>query len=379
MAFTIEFLYEDKGKLKPVPVLDDEVLDDIKIRSIMNLKVFDTIPLGSGSEKRTYEVQKIHRKVQGNDMHFDFVVKKIPDAEYRLGWNVKIAPHHIESRLDRSITPSEMHNLHDAMSKLGDFMNCYNLYEICDKNLQSILSYHNALPTTYEKTNRQKANEFMELSVQEMNRLLLNYLSSFKTFLDHLNTRYSRLEHQGYSCLKDFKKITSVCYDTSFYYRFFYKLRNYVQHCGLPISYMNISEQPDKGSVSVNISIGFDRNALLDSFDWGVVKDDLLKQAERLELLPCLQGFMHEVQNINLVATTIELSIANESWRKLNEIFDEVRKQCPDGEPFIGRLIELQNGETQMNMINFPFHQISKYNEKYLEAQRSIAERKTTG
>ena len=127
MAFTIEFLYEDEGKLRPVPALDDEVLDDIKIRSIMNLKVLDTIPLGSGSEKRTYEVQKIHRKVQGNDMHFDFVVKKIPDAEYRLGWNVKIAPHHIESILDRSITPAEMQNLRDAMSKLGDFMNCCNL------------------------------------------------------------------------------------------------------------------------------------------------------------------------------------------------------------------------------------------------------------
>gem|GEM_PF-1832323 len=378
MAFTIEFLYEDEGKLKPVPALGDEVLDDIKIRSIMNLKVFDTIPLGSGSEKRTYEVQKIHRKVQGNDMHFDFVVKKIPDAEYRLGWNVKIAPHHVESILDRSITPAEMHNLRDAVSKLGDFMNCCNLYEICEKNLQSIFSYHDALSITYEKTNRSKTNEFIELSIQEMNRLLLNYLSSFRTFLNHLNTRYSRLERQGNSYLKDFKKITSVCYDTSFYYRFFYKLRNYVQHCGLPISYMNVSEKAHKGSVIVHISIGFNRDSLLDSFDWKSVKDDLLKQPEHLELLPCFQEFTHEVQNINLVATSIEILIAEESWHKLNEIFDEVRKQCPDGEPFIGRSIEFQNGETKMNMINFPFHQISKYNEKYLEVQRLIAERKNT-
>ena len=175
----------------------------------------------------------------------------------------------------------------------------------------------------------------------------------------------------------DFKKATSVCYDTSFYYRFFYKPGNYVQHCGLPISYMDISEQPDKGSVSVNISIGFNRYVLLDSFDWGVVKDDLLKQAEHLELLPCLEGYIHEVQNINLVATAIELSIANESYHKLNEIFDEVRNKCPDSEPFIGRSIKHKNGETTMNIINFPFHQITKYNEKYLEVQRSIAERKT--
>ena len=81
MAFTIEFLYEDEGKLKPVPALDNEVLDDIKIRSIMNLKVFDTIPLGSGSEKRTYQVKEIHHKAKGDDMHHDFLVKEIPNEE----------------------------------------------------------------------------------------------------------------------------------------------------------------------------------------------------------------------------------------------------------------------------------------------------------
>jgi hypothetical protein len=79
MAFTIEFLYEDDGELKAVRALDDEVLDEDKIRSIMKLRVFDTISLGSSSEKRTYQVEKINRKVLGNDMHFDFLVKEIPD------------------------------------------------------------------------------------------------------------------------------------------------------------------------------------------------------------------------------------------------------------------------------------------------------------
>lgn len=269
-----------------------------------------------------------------------------------------------------------MATLSSAMSKLGNFMSCCNLYDICDKNFQSIKLYCEQLATNYGAHPREQANIFIEQSVQEINRLLLNYLSSFRTYLDHLTTRYSRLEQQGSTYLKDFKKITSTCYDTSFFYRFFYKLRNYVQHCGLPISYMHTSETADKGSVKITISTGFNRDVLLDGFDWGSVRNDLLKQPERLELLPCLEGFLHEVQNINLVVTSIEVCLANESWRKLNEIVNEVAVQCPKGEPFIGRLVRLDTGKSEMQMISFPFHQMKKYNEKCLEVQRLIAERR---
>lgn len=300
-------------------------------------------------------------------------------AEYQLGYHLKIAPHHIESRLGRLIDPSEMEALSSAMSKLGDFMNCCNLYEICDKNFQSIKLYCEQLPTNFNANPREQANIFIEQSVQEINRLLLNYLSSFRTYLDHLTTRYSHLDRQGSTYLKDFKKITSTCYDTSFFYRFFYKLRNFVQHCGLPITYMHTSETLDKGLVRVTISTGFSRDHLLEGFDWGPIKNDLLKQPERLELLPCLETFVREVQNINLVVTSIEICIANEPWRSLNEIVNEVRVQCADGEPFIGRLVRTAIGKSEMQMISFPFHQMKKYNEKCLEVQRLIAERRDAG
>jgi hypothetical protein len=301
-------------------------------------------------------------------------------SEYQLGWMEKIAPHHINSTLGRLITPSEMENLRNAMSKFGVFMNCCNLFEISKKNFQLLLTYHNELSNAYKMTNRQHANDFIEMSVQEINRLLLNYLSSFRTYLDHLNTRYSRLQKNGYPCLNDFKKITSVCYDTSFYYRFFYKLRNYVQHCGLPISYMSISEQPDNGSIQILVSTGFSRNVLLDEsndFNWGTVKKDLILQPEHIELLPCLNGFNLELKNIYLVVSSIEIAIANDSCIKFNEIFNEVKKLCPNGEPIIGHLIKLQNGKSEMKIINFPFHQIKKYYDLRLEVQNIIWSRKT--
>lgn len=80
MPITIEFLYEDG---KPVKALDNEVLDEDKIKSILKLRVHDIISLGSGSEKRDYMVLKInHRFIsaqlsgQGEDgMYHEFIVR----------------------------------------------------------------------------------------------------------------------------------------------------------------------------------------------------------------------------------------------------------------------------------------------------------------
>lgn len=82
MAFTIEFLYENG---EPVGDLDNQVLDEDKVKSIMKLKVNDIIPLGSENEKHNYRVMKINRrfisaKLTGGDkdiMHFEFIVKAI--------------------------------------------------------------------------------------------------------------------------------------------------------------------------------------------------------------------------------------------------------------------------------------------------------------
>ena len=80
MPITIEFLYEDG---KPVKALDNEVLDEDKIKSILKLRVHDIISLGSGSEKQDYMVLKIRHNfvsaqlsAQGEDnLHYEFVVR----------------------------------------------------------------------------------------------------------------------------------------------------------------------------------------------------------------------------------------------------------------------------------------------------------------
>ena len=193
----------------------------------------------------------------GADLETMLRMNIIPDKD-TLACNIRLGPQQIQPTSIREISPSEMLEIRDALGRIGEFENSCNLYEICDSNYESILSFHGQLATNYPP-NRNRADEFMKDAAQEMNRLLLNYLSSFKTFLDHLQTRYSRSPLKEHRYLTAFNNICSTCFDMNFHYRFFSKLRDYVQHCGLPVQYVEIKENPGR----IDISMSFDRDVLL--------------------------------------------------------------------------------------------------------------------
>lgn len=300
--------------------------------------------------------------------------------EYSLGCFLKPVPKSIGIKLMRPISTTEMESVTEAIEQLGEFGNCCALYEICEKNYQSILSYNAAIKNDFP-SNRHREYEYMEEAVQEMNRLLLNYLSAFKTFIDHLTTRYTRLQRQGGSFLSDFKAITAACYDGNFPYRFFSKLRDYVQHCGLPLGSIHIDEKPaPDGSVDISTSICFSRDTLISAYEkWGKVKADLERQQEEMELLPYINGFQSQIQLINLVVSGMEISLATESWQSLNKLAHEVIVKYPNGKPIIGRYVESRRSEQNFEFIEFPFHTMKKFQEKLKEVQHFKDKQNTKG
>ena len=295
---------------------------------------------------------------------------KLPLNEYRLACFLKPKSKHLEVRLMRTISATEMESITKAIKKLGDFSNCCDLYEMCEKNYQAILSYNTAIINDF-LSKRQREYEYMEKAFQEINSLLLNYLSSFKTFIDHLTTRYTRLQRQGGSFLSDFKAITAACYDGNFPYRFFSKLRDYAQHCDLlPISVYADEKETPGGNVDVNIFIYFKRDALISGYEkWGKVKADLEKQPERMALLPYLSGCQSQIKLINIVVSGMEISLATESRQSLNKLIQEVLAKHPNGKPIIARYVEPEMAEYAMQITEFPFHTMRKLQEKLKEVQ----------
>ena len=102
-----------------------------------------------------------------------------------------------------------------------------------------------------------------EINLQS-NRHFLSYLAAVRTYLDHTETRLKRYYGPG-EPFATFKRARSAAYDESFAYRFLDQLRNYGQHCGLPIGHIEISSSAATpvGPTLRQVTFSFDPQALL--------------------------------------------------------------------------------------------------------------------
>jgi hypothetical protein len=140
----------------------------------------------------------------------------------------------------------------------------------------------------------------------------INWLNVVRLFLDHETTRLSRTFGAESEQLAEFKAATATAFDSSIAYRFLYKLRNYVTHCGLPISTVSLErpalEEQPKGLVQ-KIVFQLDRDMLLRDHDgWGPhVKPDLARFDRTFELLPLIHEAMSHIRMIMEAAWRIDV------------------------------------------------------------------------
>lgn len=131
--------------------------------------------------------------------------------------------------------------------KLNDITNQFILnskmkwgYEIIKRNFE-VLSQNT---DNQFKNIKQMPNwEESELIILEINRNILNYLSSINAFIDHslkfFSTNYSKDSDE----FNQLKEKQSELYDKYFEYRFLYGLRNYTLHCGFSVCGIDIIDE----------------------------------------------------------------------------------------------------------------------------------------
>ncbi|MED3444678.1 hypothetical protein P4483_12250 [Bacillus thuringiensis] len=137
----------------------------------------------------------------------------------------------------------------------------------------------------------------------ESNRLLLNFLSITRTFLDHHETILKRVYGADSEAVSNFKSECKRVYDDYFGYRFFYKLRNYSQHCGMPFGTYEHFMSRDKatGEKKPVVHILFERDTLLKSFNsWGnPVKGELELMPEKFLIHDAIKDLMISIKQIH--------------------------------------------------------------------------------
>jgi hypothetical protein len=194
-------------------------------------------------------------------------------------------------------TIEELH----SMRRLRDFVviNNNDLIEMLNIGLQNLLS-----KTVSWNSVKRMDNETI---FNNTNRLLLNYLSSIRTFIDHSDTFFYRKFGMKSENYLEFKKMLSFFFENSFAYRFFYKLRNYSQHVGIPLDSFHFTTIYDRDNnlIKGTIKVAFERDKLLENYDsWGLVKNDLLKLEQEFDVTPLIFEMTH---NINEIERNIEI------------------------------------------------------------------------
>ena len=149
------------------------------------------------------------------------------------------------------------------------------------------------------------------LLATSINRHLMNFLSAFRTFLDHTETNLKRRHGTNSERLAAFEAATSNAFDSSISYRFLSQLRNYVQHCGMPVGKMSIHVDFDEEKnqpVSQYLELLFSRDLLLSNFKgWHkMVMPDLEAMPEYFPIRPHIDDMMVQIDDIQRAVIVAE-------------------------------------------------------------------------
>jgi hypothetical protein len=156
--------------------------------------------------------------------------------------------------------------------------NSMDLFLILQNNYNEIANFQENHIEKFIKNINEPLNinrdDYTRLKI-EINRVVQNYLSSVRMFVDHCDANLNRRFRKESAEYLDFKKTLSKFYDNNFEYRFIYKLRNFCQHCGLPVSDFSIDNHQD----FITLELNFNSEYLLSEYDsWKAdLKKDLIK------------------------------------------------------------------------------------------------------
>ena len=201
----------------------------------------------------------------------------------------------------RDLTDTEYADATEANACLYRWYRDDSLLVMAQLNYRSYREYLTYLAGKLRKAGASE-DAILESAVRGVNLRALNLLSSVRTFLDHTETQYRRRYGNASPELRHFKGVCSRAYSGSFSYRFTYKLRNYAQHCGLPIQQVSFESRltnRTSGVITHSFKVLCARDHLLADFSgWGQVESELRAMPERIEIGEHLDGMMSEVQGI---------------------------------------------------------------------------------
>jgi hypothetical protein len=271
--------------------------------------------------------------------------------------------HHMETIRDLSY--EEMSQFSKAQQSLGAFDLTYSLVEICEENYHAIEDYYKEL-CAFRCGNQL---DFHKIIIKWIT-LTLNYLASYRSFIDHYETTLNRTDDPVNSTYKKFKDRTALHYDSHFAYRFLWNLRNYIQHCGLPAcewNFSEITEGSDKGKARVEIA--YLRDGLLQDFDWRKLKAEIESQPPKIDVMLLIRELHSSISDISRFVSILNFEKLQEHYYYLDNLLNEaISKNQRNPSPVVLEL-EINEGSNPMfrEIVLFPLRIMTNIRSLFLE------------
>lgn len=257
----------------------------------------------------------------------------------------------------RILENSEYEEYNSAVSCLTDFSSDQQLYAITLLNYDDFLKVIAEYSEAYDKHPNMVDFQLLEKMTLNINRHIINYLFSVRSFLDLTEFKLNRVYGDKFT---SFKQATAFEYERNFSYRFLYKVRNFSQHCGLPLGNLSLHsiEEPEfSGKVKNTLVINFNRDILLKYDGWNnQVAEELRRLPEKFDIIPHLQNFKKSLDEINLV-------LINDNIAELTMNADSIERLIApakgmEGTPMIFTMTDEVAGRRNMVIHHIPFHLI---------------------
>lgn len=153
----------------------------------------------------------------------------------------------------RPLTDDEKRKLTEYTKVLAIARSRFKLFAILRGNYKQWADYITSL--------LKPGGDLTDSEMIELDRLLLNFLSSAKSVLEHFKQHWTQA-HRNTPREKEFKTYVEKLESGSWAFAFFQDLRNFTQHCGLPVGKYSRSHS----GTSVTLSIGCDAGWLADNY-----------------------------------------------------------------------------------------------------------------
>ncbi|MDP9176276.1 MAG: hypothetical protein M3O61_01210 [Gemmatimonadota bacterium] len=214
----------------------------------------------------------------------------------------------------RSLTAEEIENFQHDSGLLHEFHRSREIVPLLLANAAEVQKATFAADQVLEFAEEERGVKARQAG-GELNRALVNFLTAMRLYLDHTETRLKRRYGNKAPVVRAFTTAASREFDDSAAYRILYKLRNYVQHCGLPVNTAGVASKMGSkpGDPAVyEVAIGATVRVLLETYaSWGKAKADLLAAGETIMphlYVPSVLEALERIERKTLTAEIPELS-----------------------------------------------------------------------